>query len=108
MDYNFSGSKPEFGKKELPGGDPEPLEQLEFPIELKPDEDGLTEAWLFLLELVWIGGEGLPLVFTAPATAAETVVPVLAASDVDDDTDNEVLKWCLLPDRTKIIIKVKQ
>ena len=25
-----------------------------------------------------------------------------------DDTDNEVLKWCLLPDRTKIIIKVKQ
>ena len=31
-------------KKELPGGDPEPLEQLEFPIELKPDEDGLTEA----------------------------------------------------------------
>ena len=103
MDHNFSAPKPwKLGrkKKELPGGDPEPLEQLEFPIELKPDEDGLTEAWLFLLELVWIGGEG-PLVFTAAAPA------VLAASD-DDDTDNEVLKWCLLPDRTKIIIKVKQ
>lgn len=26
------------------GGDPEPLEQLEFPIELNPDEEGLTEA----------------------------------------------------------------
>ena len=31
-------------EKELPGGDPEPLEQLEFPIELNPDEEGLTEA----------------------------------------------------------------
>ena len=31
-------------EKNLPGGDPEPLEQLEFPIELNPDEDGLTEA----------------------------------------------------------------
>ena len=39
-------------EKNLPGGDPEPLEQLEFPIELNPDEEGLTEAWLFLLGLV--------------------------------------------------------
>ena len=47
-----------------------------------------------------VGGEG-PLVFT---TAHGVTGPVLAASD--DDTDNEVLKWCLLPDRTEIIIKV--
>ena len=64
------------------GGDPEPLEQLEFPIELNPDDEGL--AWP-----AWAGGLAL--------LAAAALVFVLAASD---DTDNDVLKWCLLPDRT--------
>lgn len=63
----------------IPGGDP--LEQLEFPMELNPDEDGL-----------WLLGDAGPLGLLADDVVAS------------EETDKDVLKWCLLPDRTAMIM----
>ena len=81
-------------KNDLPGGDPEPLEQLEFPIELNPEDDGLAAADEAVVVVVEAdnGDEVLFLEAVEVAEAASEVVP----------TDNDVLKWCLLPDRTAI------
>ena len=66
----------------IPGGDPEPLEQLEFPMDENPDEDGL---FVFL--------------FVGALPEPRALVDLFTS---DDDTDNEVLKWCLLPARTEM------
>ena len=71
-------------KINLPGGDPEPLEQLEFPKELNPEDEagGLLEAVVGDLTLLVD-----PLTFLTPSV-------------LGPDTVNDVLKWCLLPDLT--------
>ena len=56
---------------QVPGGDPDPLEQLEFPMDENPDDEGLLE---FLL------------------TGLALVADDLLASDEEEFTDNDVLK----------------
>ena len=69
-----------FLNAKLPGGDPDPLEQLELPMDENPEDDGLLVLLLF------------------GATTALALVDLLTSVD---DTDNDVLKWCLLPARTE-------
>ena len=69
-----------FSNAKLPGGDPDPLEQLELPMDENPEDDGLLVLLLF------------------GATTALALVDLLTSVD---DTDNDVLKWCLLPARTE-------
>ena len=74
---------------DLPGGDPDPLEQLEFPKELNPEDEagGLLEAVV-----------GDLAVLVDPLT-------LLTPSVLGPDTVNDVLKWCLLPDLTAKNVK---
>ena len=78
-------------KKNLPGGDPDPLEQLEFPNELNPEDEagGLLEAVVVVVEDLTLLDE--PLMFLTPSALPLVLGP---------DTVNDVLKWCLLPDLT--------
>ena len=57
-------------------------------MELKPDD----EAGLLL---------GLELATTATVVAAGWLVCLFAPGSVGE-TDNDVLKWCLLPERTRV------